>query len=194
MRPEFFNCRIKSLQRRAAGKLEEILVSLGGVDIKNHTAELLIALKTCDLPRTIKITVVMGGAAPHLDEIKNIAKNCPWPVEVLSGISDMAERMTRADLAIGAGGGTSWERCTLGLPTLLIVLAENQIFASQALQASGAVELIDSNKSLGPQLSSLLSKLQSSDVLSEMSLAASKVCDGNGTFNIVKAMESLDLI
>lgn len=190
LRPEFSLLRMESLERRHSGRVHKILVALGGVDVENCTGAILEALRQCEIPETLEFVVVMGPTAPHLDTVKAIASGSPWPVTVLCGISDMAERMAAADLAIGAGGGTSWERCCLGLPTLLVVLAENQVFASNALRDIGAVDLINSSLPLAPQLCSAFSRLQSPDVLSAMSVAAANVCDGGGVENLIKLMEN----
>lgn len=190
LRPEFSSFRAASLRRRMAGQISEVLISLGGVDINNITGAILTALRSCDLPTEVKVSVIMGATAPHIAEVCSTAKNSPWPVEVDWGVNNMAERMVRADLAIGAGGGTSWERCALGVPTLLVVLADNQLFASESLLASGAVDLIDSSLPLEKQLNSAISRLRSPQVLKTMSDAAAKVCDGGGVLNIVKILEA----
>lgn len=190
LRPEFAALRTRSFERRASGRVHEVLITLGGVDIENYTGTILEALRDCNLPEELRFTVVMGATSPHLDTVQVIARNSPWPVTVLCGINDMAERMVFADLAIGAGGGTSWERCCLGLPTLLVVLAENQSFASNALRESGAVDIIDSSMSLVPQLRSAFARLQSPEILKSMTTAAANVCDGGGVSNLVKLMEN----
>lgn len=189
LRPEFARLRDTSLMRRRSGKMQQILISLGGVDLYNHTGALLDALKYCDLPYNVELTVVMGALAPYKDAIEVMAMSSPWSINVLSGISDMAERLSMSDLAIGAGGGSSWERCCLGVPTLLVVLAENQLFASNALQESGAVKIIDCSKSLVPQLQSGIERLGIPQNLKVMSDCAAIVCDGQGTTNLVRLME-----
>ena len=57
----------------------------------------------------------------------------PWRTDVRVNVSDMASLMADTDLAIGAAGSTSWERCCLGLPVLMVVLAENQREAAASL-------------------------------------------------------------
>lgn len=189
LRSEFAELRPASLLRRATALPREILLTLGGVDLDNYTGAILEALKRCDLPDDIRFTVVMGATAPNLDSVRSIAKGCPWPVEVLSGIKDMASRMADADLAIGAGGGTSWERCCLGLPTLLVVLAENQRPAGNALQATGAVQLIDVTAELSSQLNEAFKRLLSASALTPMVRASSQIADGHGVSRVISLME-----
>lgn len=143
LRPEFARLRAYSLQRRRRkSTLCKLLVAMGGVDMPNATSRVLEALKRSPLPRSCHITVVMGVGAPSLGNVREIAERMPWPTDVVVNVSDMAQRMADSDLAIGAAGSSSWERCCLGLPTLLVVLAENQQSGATALKAANAVYLI----------------------------------------------------
>ena len=84
----------------------------------------------------------MGNTAPHTDSIRAFAQHAPFDCRVLVGASNMAELMAQADWAVGAAGGTSWERCALGLPTLLLVIADNQRSIAEQLQAAGAARFL----------------------------------------------------
>jgi UDP-2,4-diacetamido-2,4,6-trideoxy-beta-L-altropyranose hydrolase len=141
LRPEFATHRQASLARRAAGQVEHILVSLGGFDNDNVTSKVLDALDVCDLPENCRISVVVGRDAPWLDHLKEKAPSIRWPITVLAGVEDMAGLMASVDLAIGAAGGSAWERCCLGVPTMLMVLAENQRKGAIALEQAGAAFL-----------------------------------------------------
>lgn len=138
LRPEFAALRAESLARREQPAFRHLLVTMGGVDKDNATLAILDALVGCDLPPDLRITVVMGPHAPFLGQVRARAAAMPWPTRVLAGASDMARLMTEADLAIGAAGSTSWERCCLGLPTIQMILAENQRLIAQALAQAGA--------------------------------------------------------
>ena len=117
LRPEFAALRPYSLQRRQAQPaLRQLLITMGGVDQPNATGKVLQALKTCALPQESRITVVMGLTAPWLQNVRELAAQMPWPTEVVISVGDMARRMADSDLAIGAAGSTSWERCCLHLP------------------------------------------------------------------------------
>jgi UDP-2,4-diacetamido-2,4,6-trideoxy-beta-L-altropyranose hydrolase len=138
LRPEFARMRDSSLLRRENPMLRTILVNLGGVDKDNLTVSILRALRNSSLPADCVISVVMGSASPWLAEVRQEAVSMPWPTMVSVDVSDMAERMAASDLAIGAAGTTAWERCCLGLPTILFVLAENQREVARSLEAAGA--------------------------------------------------------
>ncbi|WP_111414077.1 UDP-2,4-diacetamido-2,4,6-trideoxy-beta-L-altropyranose hydrolase [Billgrantia lactosivorans] len=189
LRPEFREWREASLSRRArAPQLQRLLINLGGVDKDNVTGQVLDALSGCDLPADLQISVVMGAAAPWRESVTAQAKKMPWPTEVVVNVSDMARRMAEADLAIGAAGSTSWERCCLGLPTLMVVLADNQREIADALAANGAalpLEPADLEASLAGQLA----VLDAPGALTAMSQQAADLVDGQGIAHVLAALQ-----
>ncbi len=139
LRPEFAQLRGYSLLRRERlGRVQQILVSMGGVDRPNATAAILSALCDCSLPEGCQVKVVMGATAPWVGQVRALLQALPFTAEVLVNVSDMARLMADSDLAVGAAGGSSWERCCLGLPTLLATLADNQLSGARALDQAGA--------------------------------------------------------
>lgn len=126
LRPEFSKWRQYSLERRKNNAIEHILVNLGGVDKDNLTSKILDALKQSPLSKSCRITVVMGATSPWVNAVIKKAEQLPWTTEVKIGVSNMAELMADSDLAIGAAGSTIWERFCLGLPAILLVIAQNQ--------------------------------------------------------------------
>lgn len=189
LRPEFAALRPYSLQRRQAHTaLGKVLITMGGVDQDNATAQVLQALKTSALPADCRITAVMGLAAPWLQNVRELAAQMPWPTEVVVNVNDMAQRMADSDLAIGAAGSTSWERCCLGLPTLMVVLAINQQPGAQALAAAHAARLLGTVSDIATQLPLAAIELIDSDCQSRMSLAASALTDGQGVGRILQAI------
>lgn len=185
LRPEFAALRPYSLQRRQAQPaLRHLHVTMGGVDQPNATGQVLLALKTCALPADCRITVVMGLTAPWLQNVRELAAQMPWPTEVVVNVNDMAQRMADSDLAIGAAGSTSWERCCLGLPTLMVVLADNQRGIASALYQTGAataLELIN-HECFAAQLKDVIFDLvNNEESLCNIGLAAARVTEGCGT-------------
>jgi UDP-2,4-diacetamido-2,4,6-trideoxy-beta-L-altropyranose hydrolase len=190
LRPEFAALRDYSLQRRSNPQLRQLLITMGGVDKDNATGQVLEALRCCLLPTQCKITVVMGTTAPWLAEVSRQAQNMPWPTTVTSGVNDMAQLMSDSDLAIGAAGSTSWERCCLGLPTIMLILADNQRNVAQGLERVGAVQLLKDPLEIPDCLPVLLNGLVSSPfLLAEMSEAAASIADGRG---VVAAISNLE--
>lgn len=189
LRPEFAQLRAESLARRANPQLKHLLITMGGVDKDNATGRVLDALNVCPLPLGLHITVVMGPHAPWLQQVQTQAAQMSRPTQVLVGVDDMARLMAGSDLAIGAAGGTAWERCCLGLPTLVLVLAENQQAGAAALQNAGAAIAMQS----ATEIQHVMQKrLLSGDaaLLQQLSLAAAQVTDGNGVSQIIERLMS----
>lgn len=179
LRTEFVQWRNTSLSRRRhQTRLKRLLIALGGVDKDNLTGRVLEALKDSNLPNDCEINVIMGGTAPWLGDVEIRAKKLPWPTEVAVNVNDMARRMAEADLAIGAAGSSSWERCCLGLPTIMLVLADNQWSIAQALNEYGAAVFLNSVNSTN--LSWNFDNLVDSDSLWQMSMAAASLTSGKG--------------
>ena len=166
---------------------------MGGVDQPNATGLVLQTIKHCRLPEDCRISIVMGSQAPWLKQVQALAKDMPWPIDVLVNINDMAQRMADSDLAIGAAGSTSWERCCLGLPSLMMVLADNQISVAQALQEAKAAQLLgglsDIEMELPLAIDALTSLHNSQQILWDMSMAAAELTDGLGLHRVLKTVQ-----
>lgn len=191
LRPEFAKYRRQSLARRTEGKIRRLLITMGGVDKDNITGKVLASLNGSALPAECEITIVMGATAPHVETVKALAAKLPWPTSVQTNVMNMAELMAEADLAIGAAGSSSWERCSLGLPTIMLVLAENQETIAEALEAEGAVVGLRSwdkggfDAALCHQIAELVS--DEGRVLS-ISRKAASVADGGGVHLVANCL------
>jgi UDP-2,4-diacetamido-2,4,6-trideoxy-beta-L-altropyranose hydrolase len=185
LRPEFAALRAYSLQRRQAQPaIRQLLISMGGVDEPNATGQVLKALKACKLPAESRITVVMGLKSIWLKNVQELAQQMPRPTSVMVNVNDMAKHMADSDLAIGAAGSTSWERCCLGLPTLMVVLADNQSGIAMALDRAGAAMTLalTNLEQLTEQLQDVIMHFQDNqDALRKLGLRAAKVTKGTGT-------------
>lgn len=188
LRPEFAQWREHSLQRRVQPQLKNLLITLGGVDTTNATGQVLDALTHSELPADLRITVVMGATAPWLEKVHAQASALPCPAQVLSGVSNMAQLMAESDLCIGAAGGSAWERCCLGLPTLVLILAANQKAGAMALQEHGAAWLAADTDLLMKQLTSLFNPEKAVATLREMSQAAAKLTAGDGLEQVIELL------
>lgn len=146
LRPEFAKWRSYSLERRSKPQFKQLLLTMGGADVDNVTENVLDELKMCNLPNDMNITIVMGGSALHLESVKLKANTLSCKTEVKVDVGNMAEIMANSDIAIGASGSTTWERCCLGLPTIQIVIAKNQITIAKFLAEHGAIKFLQSIK------------------------------------------------
>ncbi len=193
LRPEFAQWREYSLQRRGQPKLQHLLITMGGVDKDNATGKVLQALCDCDLPADLHITVVMGPIAPCLAQVQEQAAAMPHPTQVMTGVNNMAELMAKCDLAIGAAGSTSWERCALGLPTVLLILATNQQSSAMALQSLGAAHIAADTNQLNEIMSKLFGPQKQAVALRKMSQAAEQLTQGDGASKVVEFLWSADV-
>lgn len=191
LRPDFAELRDYSFARRNSAQLKHLLISMGGVDKDNATGALLNAFISFDLPPGLRTTVVMGPHAPWLTEVRDQAAQMR-SVDVLVNAQNMAKIIAESDLAIGAAGTSAWERCCLGLPTLALVLAENQRGGAAALNAIGAISLLELGPNLPHDLSLKMRELQDTKCLRKMQEACRLVCDGLGVERVVEAMHCAD--
>jgi len=135
LRPEFDEKR-KTIRHRD-GRVRRILVFFGGSDLTNETAKALEAIRL--LKRfDITVDVVVGASNLREDLIRKICHGMP-NINFHLQVENMAELMSVADLFIGASGATTWERCILGLPSLVLVVADNQREVAEAMGASGSL-------------------------------------------------------
>jgi UDP-2,4-diacetamido-2,4,6-trideoxy-beta-L-altropyranose hydrolase len=191
LRPEFARLRDYSLARRSGAPLRRILVSLGGVDRDNATGVVLKALSVAHLPRDVQVMVVMGRQAPGRESIRAQASRMPFACEVRVDVDDMAQVMADADLAIGAAGSSSWERCALGLPSIMVVLAENQRGIAAVLENAGAAVSIPGDGRMLCDLADAVRLLTDRAARSALGESANGLVDGLGTIRTVAVMESL---
>ncbi len=190
LRPAFADARPAALAARAARghSLARVLVTMGGVDPPDATGAALAALAA---HLGLQVTVVMGAHAPALPTIRARAAALPSPATVLVDTPDMAALMAEADLAIGAAGGTAWERCALGLPSLIAVLADNQAPAAAALHAAGAALSLGrpEDPAFAARLAQALMRATNPATLAALSRAAAAVTDGRGAARVAAALD-----
>lgn len=180
LRPEFAKLRATSIQRRRSPRLKNILVNMGGVDKDNYTAAVIKLLSKCDLPKACEITAVMGSNAPWYDDVVNLSRASRHKIIVEAGVSNMAELMVQSDFAIGALGSTVWERCCLGLPSAMFILADNQKVASDIFRTTGAALIINDSKDEKYLVDFLSASETVSERLKEMTRKSLEITDGDG--------------
>lgn len=138
LRPEFIQA--KQHLRQRDGVVRHILVFFGGSDPTNQTRNVLVALGKLNR-QEIAVDVVIGGANPHRSHLQELCKSMP-NVALHYQVSNMAELIGRADLGIGAGGAAMWERCYLGLPTITVAFADNQVRTTEDVARLGAIKYL----------------------------------------------------
>jgi UDP-2,4-diacetamido-2,4,6-trideoxy-beta-L-altropyranose hydrolase len=133
LRPEFLNAR-KNLKRKK--QFKRILISFGGSDSSNETKKALLA--TEDLGKKYKIDVIVGTNNPNKKQIMKLCSKISL-CNFYEQVENISKYMKKADLAIGAGGTSTWERCCLGLPTIVTSLSKDQEKINENLSKIGCV-------------------------------------------------------
>lgn len=187
LRPEFAAAR-RRIEKRT-GEMARILVFFGASDLDNVTLKTLRGLGLLDR-NEIEVDVVLGVNNPHRAEVRSFAAAMPQ-VFCHDYVNDMAELMAAADLYIGAAGTTTWERCCLGLPSLVITVAPNQALAIRELEQAGATRVLGEGARLSAEdiLHSVREVLASPAVLAGFSRVSMALVDGLGARRVAEAMD-----
>jgi len=185
LRSEFAETR-KNLRSRD-GRVGRILIFFGASDGTNETSKALEAVAR--LGSSIAIDVVIGINNPHREHIKKLATTIPLAVCHFP-FADMAALMNGADLFLGAAGTTTWERCCLGLPSLIVTVADNQVQAARDLANHGVLHYIGDHKVVhcSDIVAALDRALGDPQLLQEYSQLSLKLVDGFGVQRSVDAL------
>lgn len=188
LQPIYAELRERTAPRH--GPVRRLFVFFGAGDRQDLTGRSLRAFLSMGR-LDIAVDVVLSPGSPHEDEIRRQFES--WPnIHIHSGLPALAPLMAAADLAIGAGGATSWERLCLGLPSIVITLADNQIPIAKELQARGLVEWLgDSEHVTTADLASALHRWTVADLEPGRSENGMNVVTGLGTARIIDAMSAL---
>ena len=182
LRKEFVEYR-KIIKKRS-GKINRILIAFGGSDEKNQTLKALKAIKKLDRKK-INVDVIVGE--PNKNKIK-IKKICSMLENstYYQQIKNMAKIMNKADLAIGAGGVITWERCCLGLPSIVSIVSKNQEDAIKAVSKKGClINLGRAERLISDDYLNAIKKLDSRKLI-RMQKKCMELIDGRGTERVAK--------
>jgi len=148
LRPEFAPLRAYSRERRSLTGPKHLLIAMGGVDKTNATREVLEVLKQSSLREDLEISVLLGPHAPWIADVTALAGQMPWKTSVHVGTPHIAQVIADADLAIGSGGGGTYERIFMGLPAVLCPIAANQAGALRVMADAGLFKIFESPETL----------------------------------------------
>ncbi len=185
LRPEFLKNRKTDNDSFDASKSPiRILVNFGGGDPTNETQKVLQALDQYPL-HSLSIRVMTGfQSSPPT----NLPKR--HPTQLLGPEARVAEEMKMADLFIGAGGTTTWERLCVGLPSLVVTIADNQVNMIRNLAQAGYLSYLGSSEDVSPKmiLESLQSHLENPDHLAGYSKKGQALVDGLGVHRVADSL------
>lgn len=184
---------ITNLPRRKGGifldGIPDILIFAGGTDATGIIPELLMAVDKVE--QEFSMTVVTG------DSSAGAALKFLHPTIFTNSTTEFDSLLGRADIVIAAAGTSSWEICTLGIPSIFLAVVNNQLQAISAIEKANCGESINlshDRESLSSQVHQKLSLLLSSQELrATYSINCEKLFDGLGGLRVVEALESLSL-
>ena len=185
LRPEFLNWL--DCKRRIPPVAQKVLITLGGGDDQNQTLRVIRALQNMQIDG-LEAAVVVGPANPHLTALKSEADQSQFPIRLAYNAANMPELMGWADLAISAGGSTCWELAFMGVPTLAIILADNQQAIAEGLEEEGVAVNLGGYGHLSNEIIArkLIEIANAANTRAQMSQRGRKLIDGQGTARVLK--------
>ncbi|MCS6809460.1 MAG: UDP-2,4-diacetamido-2,4,6-trideoxy-beta-L-altropyranose hydrolase [Bacteroidota bacterium] len=187
LRPEFREVRRRLGKRIVrSGTVQRIVIFFGGSDPSNETSKAVRALHMLG-HREIQVDVIVGVANPHRCEVEELCMHMP-NMHFHCQVPNMADVMAQADLALGAGGSTTWERCCMGLPTIAMVIAENQAEMTETAARYGVQWNLGWSRNCGSEdiAVALQNIMHDNALLHHMSFRAQQLVDGYGVQRVLK--------
>lgn len=172
--------------------IKKILINFGGSDFHNRSSGVLKIIEKMKFKNDVQIDVILGNNTSQRACIEKFGKRSEKCINVHNFVSKMAHMMTDADIAIGAGGSSSWERCCLGLPAILFVDADNQALIAKNLERAGAIFTLGHGNNWPDILESRLTQLdQNIQEYKKMSYRAFNICDGLGVKRVGRIISEM---
>lgn len=146
LRQEFFYSK-QTLQDRQGKRVKNILISFGGTDPLGLTWRFLQWWRQASWVKEsgLRLQVVIGSSSSNREAIEAYCKTKP-DIALHVQTKQMARLLAEADVALGAGGVSLWERCYLGIPSVTIVAAENQRSIAEQAARDGLTLLADTSE------------------------------------------------
>ncbi len=168
-----------------------VLVTMGGSDERNVTASVIKGLCLSTIG-DLQVTVLVGGSNPHLHELQAMVAGSTLNMQLLKDVSNVGELMAESDIAISAAGTTCWELCLLGLPSMLIDIADNQTAVAQELHQRGCA--IHIGRDIEPE--SVAEKMkwlcEASEVRHSLARLSRELVDGQGATRVVSLLSGIE--
>jgi UDP-2,4-diacetamido-2,4,6-trideoxy-beta-L-altropyranose hydrolase len=168
---------------RTIDEVRRVMVFMGGTDPDDATGRVLAAIEA--VGRCLEVEVIVGSGYPHVDRLQGAARSSRHHVEVHRDVPDLVEPMSRADIAISAGGSVTWELCCMGVPMVLAPIASNQLGIAEAMVRVGAAIGIDAE----PGTTSIRTFFDNPSGVATAARIAHGLVDGDGIIRVVEAME-----
>jgi len=187
LRPEFLAWR--DWQHEVSHVARKVLVTLGGSDPDNVTLKVIQALQQVGVPE-LDAKIIVGPANPHLNTLCRAIESLNGHMQLLTTVTNMPELMAWADMAISAAGSTCWELAFMGLPSVLLLLAENQCAGAKELSKRGVALNLGWHGQVEPaQIAQVVTELSASvRTRTEMASQGQNFVDGDGIDRVLMRM------
>lgn len=188
LRREFMESRAEARVTRDPGSPTRLLVSLGGTDPDNVTLDVLEGLDASRFPAGTQVRVLLGPGAPWRDMVADRLDSMRLDCELIVDPPSVAKLLSDCDAAVGAGGVSALERCCLGVPSLVIIVAENQRRGARALDSLGAVLGVVEREDVREMVAALDPSLPERGLVSQ---AGMDLVDGLGIHRVADAIRTM---
>ena len=167
----------------------KVLVTLGGSDPDNQTMKVVEALERVDLPH-LSVVVIAGAVSVWKDVLAVTASQSRHDIKIFQDVRKIEEYMLWADVAVSAGGSTCWEMCCLGLPNIIVIIADNQREITEGLERYGASVSLGwfEKVSVATIAQAVEILLLDAEKRAVMSKKGKELVDGNGAARVVEVM------
>jgi UDP-2,4-diacetamido-2,4,6-trideoxy-beta-L-altropyranose hydrolase len=184
LRPAFAKARAASLEARAHRKPRRVLVSFGAADAHGLAPRVASALLAANADIALDVVPDRAGR----DECARLAEKYPGRLQTHFAVEAMEELMAAADIAVGAAGTMSWERCAMGLPSVVVVTADNQrLIAERLIAAGAAVNAGDWTRARPDAIAQAVLALAADDARRHaMAQAAARIVDADGAMRVAQ--------
>ncbi len=188
LKPEFVAAR-KEVAR--TGEIRNLLLSFGGADSTGETVKSLQAIEGIQKQSgdKLRIKVLMGRINKQAEQIRALCRRMEY-ADCYDHVENVAALMQEADLAIGSGGTTTWERCCMGLPSIVIMTADNQVELSEHAAALGVISLLGHSEHVRTDdiQAQVVRFMDNPEELLEMSARGLNLVDGLGADRTIKEL------
>ena len=177
----------RNLNKKRNKNISKIFIYFGGSDLYGLSYLTLKAL-TDKIFNEIEVDLVINENTAKLEKIYSISKFRP-KTNIYNRLPHLANLMMKADLSLGSGGSTTWERLCLGLKSIVITSAENQVYFAKKLNSIGVINLLGDAKEVDENIikSAIIDEIDKYE-LNNKSIAAMNICDGNGLSRVVNEL------
>ena len=190
LRQEFRKLPLKTKNISLIGT--KVLVTLGGGDPDNVTLKVMQALSDIKV-NDLEVLVVIGVSNPYYDQLNLLVQSLSFSIKLVQNVTDMPELMAWADIAIAAGGSTNWELAFMGLPSVIIVIADNQQRIAKKLHEQEIIINLGWHQQIIPEQIGLTVQALIGDRARRemMSQKGQQLIDGKGAMRVISEMTNM---